>query len=510
MTRRFAQLARRRLVHVLTKKTVAKMRKVWQNDKCKIATLTTEREGRLVHHLNSLTVERILDVVNDGVYVLSPDGKYLYANNTIVQLSGVPKERFFEYSIYQMKEMGMISHLLLDTTLEKGTQHTSTQRIVSSTCPKGVTMMTSQFPVFNEKNQISYVVGVMRNMEDLWSAYNVAKNSMPVVSFKSERPVVEPIVNDPKSLQLLEMARIIARSDASVLLTGASGVGKEVWADYIHMSSPRSGGELVKINCASLPDSLLEAELFGYMKGSFTGALSSGKIGLIEQADGGTLFLDEINSMPLSVQGKLLRVLENKTVRRIGSTVEKSVNFRLLSATNENLDELVQKKMFRQDLYYRCNVVPLHVPPLKERKLDIRPLCQAFLQRYQQKYGTAKTFSTRVLEQLEEAEWPGNVRELKNFIERAVLLTDPAISHIEEIPAPLWDRRNHLGPPFSLVSALQNEGGKLENDGLTLKEQTAAFEQRVIAQTIKKYGSISQAAVKLGVDRSTLIRKMKK
>ena len=166
--------------------------------------------------------------------------------------------------------------------------------------------------------------------------------------------------------------------------------------------------------------------------------------------------------------------------------------------------------MFRQDLYYRCNVVPLHVPPLKERKLDIRPLCQAFLQRYQQKYGTAKTFSTRVLEQLEEAEWPGNVRELKNFIERAVLLTDPAISHIEEIPAPLWDNRNRLGLPFSLTETLQADGGALENDGQTLKEQTQAFEQRVIAQTIKKYGSISQAAVKLGVDRSTLIRKMKK
>ena len=463
-----------------------------------------------MHHLNGLTVERILDVVNDGVYVLSPEGKYLYANNTIVQLSGFPKERFFEYSIYQMKEMGMISHLLLNTTLKKGTQHTSAQRIVSSSCPNGVTMMTSQFPVFNEKNQISYVVGVMRNMEDLWSAYNVAKSSIPVVSFKSERVATAPIAKDPKSLQLMELARLIANSEASVLLTGESGVGKEVWADYIHMSSPRSRGELVKINCASLPDSLLEAELFGYVKGSFTGALSSGKIGLIEQADGGTLFLDEINSMPLSVQGKLLRVLENKTVRRIGSTAEKPVNFRLISATNENLDELVQKKLFRQDLYYRCNVVPLHIPPLKERKLDIRPLCEAFLQRYQQKYGTTKNFSPQVLEQLERAEWPGNVRELKNFIERAVLLTDPAISHIEEIPAPLWDNRNRLGLPFSLTETLQADGGALENDGQTLKEQTQAFEQRVIAQTVKKYGSISQAAVKLGVDRSTLIRKMKK
>lgn len=464
-----------------------------------------------------LSIEKILDVINDGVYVLSPDGKYLYANNAVVQLSGFTKEAFFEYTIYQQQEKGMISRLLLDTTLKKGTSHTLTQRIVSSTHPNGLTLMTTQFPIFNEKNQISYIVGVMRNMDDLKSTYSSLGTSPMVYTFKDTQSPADspaaPIANDPKSIKLLEMARIIATSDASVLLTGDSGVGKEVWADYIHQCSPRSSGSMVKINCASLPDSLLEAELFGYVKGSFTGALSSGKSGLIEQADGGTLFLDEINSMPLSVQGKLLRVLENKTVRRIGSTEEKPVNFRLLSATNEDLEALVQKKEFRQDLYYRCNVVPLHIAPLRERRLDIQPLCQTFLQRYQRKYATNKTFSPQVLQQLESAEWPGNVRELKNFVERAILLTDPTIHCIEEIPAPLWANSSQMPAPFTLSSPSGGDsiyGPELIDSTLPLKDQTLLFEQQVIQRAIQRCGSISQAAIKLGVDRTTLIRKMKK
>ena len=224
-----------------------------------------------------------------------------------------------------------------------------------------------------------------------------------------------------------------------VAIMGESGSGKEVLAHYIYEHSERCDKPMITVNCAAFPENLIEAELFGYEKGSFTGAAKDGKIGLVEAADGGTLFLDEINSLPINVQGKLLRTLEEKSIRRIGSTKTKKVNFRLIAATNRNLQKLVEQGQFREDLYYRIQVIPLTIPPLHNRKEDIIPLCLHFLHYFGKKYNLQKEFSDSVLDAVQRYSWPGNVRELHNFVERMVVMTPRATRMISQIPDGLLD-----------------------------------------------------------------------
>ena len=229
----------------------------------------------------------------------------------------------------------------------------------------------------------------------------------------------------------MSVAENVAALDSTVLLYGESGSGKEVLAHYIYDHSDRSEKPLITVNCAAFPENLIEAELFGYEKGSFTGA---SKMGLVEAADEGTLFLDEINSLPINVQGKLLRTLEEKSIQRIGSTKTKKVDFRLIAATNRNLQKLVEQGKFREDLYYRIQVIPLTIPPVRNRKEDIIPLCLHFLHYFGQKYNLQKEFSDSVLETLQHYSWPGNVRELRNFVERMVVMTPRATKMISQIP----------------------------------------------------------------------------
>lgn len=232
---------------------------------------------------------------------------------------------------------------------------------------------------------------------------------------------------------LLRHARNIAQTDATVLLCGESGTGKEVVANYIYQNSPRAKAPFVKVNCAAFAESLLEAELFGYERGSFTGALNTGKKGLAESANGGTLFLDEVNSLPLPLQGKFLRLIEEHELRRIGSNTSIHMDFRLVAATNVDLSSMVAAGTFRADLYYRLSVVPLTIPPLRHRTADIVPLCKAFVKRMSEQYGMNKRFSDTALAQICAYEWPGNVRELRNFVERVIIMTPHEVELIEQI-----------------------------------------------------------------------------
>jgi transcriptional regulator with PAS, ATPase and Fis domain len=220
-----------------------------------------------------------------------------------------------------------------------------------------------------------------------------------------------------------------------VLIYGESGSGKEVFARFIHEHSDRKSKPMITVNCAAFPENLIESELFGYEKGSFTGASKDGKIGLIEAADGGTLFLDEINSLPMSVQSKILRVIEEKSVQKIGALAPKKVDFRLIAATNQELSKLVRAGKFREDLYYRLHVIPLTIPSIRNRKDDIVPLCLHFLDYFCNKYNLKKSFSEQVLAQARSYDWPGNVREIRNFVERMVVMTPYATTEITSIPS---------------------------------------------------------------------------
>ncbi len=308
------------------------------------------------------------------------------------------------------------------------------------------------------------------------------------------------IIGNHEAIQeAIAFAQKIAANDAAVALRGASGTGKELFARAIHTASGVKG-PFIPVNCAALPEQLLESELFGYARGTFTGGRREGKPGLFEQAQDGTVFLDEIGEMPLGSQVKLLRVIQEKAVRRVGGTKEVSINARLITATNKNLERLVEEKRFRQDLYYRINVLPIHIPPLQQRPEDIPLLAEHFLFQLDSKLGKqAQRLSPGALEKLRRHHWPGNVRELKNVVNRAAIISEQAI-----IPQSCILYSHELGQSQGLSS----EGAR--EDARSLKEQVAALEKRVVLAALDRKPSVRQAAKSLRISHPALLKKMRK
>ncbi len=317
----------------------------------------------------------------------------------------------------------------------------------------------------------------------------------------------------PGFLRVLELARRVASTDASVFITGESGSGKEMIAQFIHQHSRRSARPIVAINCAALPEGLLESEMFGHLKGSFTGAVRD-KAGLLEAANGGTLFLDELLEMPKSVQAKLLRVIQDGVVRRLGSsTTSAVVNVRFISASNRDADEAVRDGVLREDLYYRLRVVPIHMPPLRERPEDITMLANTFLQTYWKRHrggGAAlPRFSDSAMRALAGHSWPGNVRELQNAIEHAVVLLEPG-QEIQPGDIPMGRTETASAPEKGAAQFWTDD--ILEQSYHAARERViASFERRYLTWLVNRAaGNMSKAARLAGVDRTTLYRLMER
>ncbi len=308
------------------------------------------------------------------------------------------------------------------------------------------------------------------------------------IKFEDSKELPAHVIGrSPVMVSLFHDAALIAPSESRVLLTGESGVGKEILADVIHAWSSRASGPLIKVNCAAIPETLLESELFGHEKGAFTGAASL-RIGRFEQANGGTIFFDEIGEMSPNLQAKLLRVTQDGRFQRLGSNIEVQTNARILAATNRNLDEDVRKGRFREDLFYRLNVVELAIPPLRERPEDILPLASHFMAQFSQ--GRAR-FSAAMIEQLERYAWPGNVRELRNAMERAALLSRGELILPEHLPARIRE-------------ADENQSPKSIN-GHRLDE----LQNEAIAQALQKHKfNRTETAKALGISRRALIYKL--
>jgi len=311
------------------------------------------------------------------------------------------------------------------------------------------------------------------------------------VRFEADKELPPGIVaRSPLTQALFRDASLIASSESRVLITGESGVGKEVLADVIHAWSPRASGPLVKVNCAAIPETLLESELFGHEKGAFTGATAQ-RIGRFEQADGGTIFLDEIAEMSPQLQSKLLRVTQDGRFQRVGSNVEIQTNARILAATNRNLEEEVKKGRFREDLFYRLDVVELNIPPLRERQQDVLPLASGFIAELTQ--GRAR-FSASVTDCLKRYPWPGNVRELRNAMERAALLSRGELILPEHLPA--------------RVRAVEEQSTAIDpSDAERLEE----IERHAIFQALRKHDfNRTETAMALGISRRALIYKLQR
>lgn len=307
-------------------------------------------------------------------------------------------------------------------------------------------------------------------------------------------------------LNLFEMIEKVAESNATVLIQGESGTGKELAARAIHELSGRNSKNFVPINCAAIPDDLLESELFGHVKGSFTGAYAN-RIGRFEMADKGTLFLDEIGDMKAALQVKLLRVLQTREFEPVGSTKSQKVDVRIIAATNKNLEEMVASKDFREDLYYRLSVIPIHIPALRERREDIPLLIHNFLTIFNanQRY-SVKGFSREALDILCNYDWPGNVRELENLVERLVILKNSGFITPDDLP-----EKYHSGSPARIPAPALPEAEEFPHEGICLNSAVDLFENRLILQALARTGgNKKEAAALLNLKRTTLIEKLKK
>lgn len=316
------------------------------------------------------------------------------------------------------------------------------------------------------------------------------------------RSLINNIIGESeKMLSLFELIEKVAQSDSTVLIQGESGTGKELVARAIHDLSARKSKGFIPVNCAAIPDDLLESELFGHVKGSFTGAVAT-RIGRFEMADRGSLFLDEIGDMKPSLQVKLLRVLQNKELEPVGATQSKKVDVRIVAATNQNLEQMVSDKTFREDLYYRLSVIPIILPPLRDRKGDIPLLINSFLEKFNNgKKRKVKGFERDAMDILSNYQWPGNVRELENLVERLVILKDSGSICSRDLPEKYLGRKG----------AYHAETFHLPNDGLCLNSAVDDFENRLILQALERTGgNKKEAAILLNLKRTTLIEKLKK
>lgn len=319
-----------------------------------------------------------------------------------------------------------------------------------------------------------------------------------------ERPYCfEDIITiNPEMKTLIKEARQAAQGLSTVLISGESGVGKELMAQAIHQAGPRSKAPFVKVNCAAIPENLLESEFFGYAPGAFTGAQKGGKQGRLDLADGGTLFLDEIGDMPLSLQGKLLRVLQEQAFERVGGTATVRVDIRFMAATNQDLERKVREGSFRKDLYFRLNVIPIPIPPLRDRLEDILPLVHAFLRKYNHIFAMqVKDISPEALAVLRSYSWPGNVRELENVVERAMNFTSEDAIRVEHLPP-------HLRSVNTAINC-NKESETEEKKVPAYRWRREELERDTILKALQQTGgNKSAAARRLGMSRSWLYEKM--
>lgn len=435
----------------------------------------------------------------DGIFVTDSKGIVERMNLAAAKLLNIPERDVVGRSARSVAGSMRIDACISDRVIVEKTAQT-----VSIKQQGRIVALTGN-PVFDEAGNIIRVVTNVRDLTQL-SALKEELEQVSrlkdryyseLASLKSQVAPYKAAFRSEEMQRIYDLALRVAAVDTSILIQGESGVGKEVLANYIHENSNRKQQPFIKINCAALPETLLESELFGYADGAFTGAKKNGKPGVFELANGATLFLDEVGEIPLSIQAKLLRAIQDQEVFKLGASRPVKFDVRMIFATNKNLDEEIRNGRFREDLYYRMSVLPITVPPLKNRQSDIVALSAAFLNRFNQKYHTDKKLSPEVLEVFTAYQWPGNVRELMNNIERMVLTSLDDIITVSDLSGSLLTYKESMG--------LSRHAGSLP-----LKNLMEMVESDMIAKSLAECKSLRQAARSLGIDPSTLLRKAKK
>ncbi|CAG37785.1 probable transcriptional regulatory protein (HydG) [Desulfotalea psychrophila LSv54] len=466
------------------------------------------RMNYIIPEYRHLIVSNLCSVLNtsiDGLYVTDRHGMTIAINRTYEQLSGLKAKDVLGKNIKDLVDDGTFDTALNPDIVTSGKSMTRVQ--VTS---KGRRVLLVGHPIFDYDEDVELVVTFVRDvtvMSRFQSQINHQRDMIEKFSSNIQKLSVQKqiITESPLMQKLLGVLDRVASTDATVLLLGETGVGKDVLAHRIHERSDRANKPFFKVDCTSIPENLIESELFGYVAGAFSGASSKGKAGFFEIADKGTLFLDEIGELPLPMQGRLLRALQDGEIVRVGSTQPRAVDVRIIAATNRDLEQEVVAGNFRSDLFYRLRVAVVHVPALRERQEDILPLIQFFLERFYQKYKkTIRLFPTAE-EALLQYAWPGNVRELENLIHSLVVTSLEGVIREEDLPPAMQCAKRKLDN-----SAVGLQANYANFEGKSLKEIMAELEKDVLLEALKVHGSIAKVAKVMNVNRTTIFRKIRK
>jgi len=455
-----------------------------------------ENTSKELNYVKSLSkeLEAIINSSYDGMFITDGQGNVLRLNSAYERITGIKAAEVLGRNMQKLVEENYYDQ---SVTLRVMNEH---RVITLNQIVRGdQKILVTGNPVFNEQGELVRVVTNVRDVTELVALQEqLVETRAQTLKYKTELSHLrllqlgadDIIYRSPIMERAIELALKVADVDSTVLITGDSGTGKEVIAKLIHKKGLGLTRPFIKINCAAIPEQLLESELFGYVGGAFTGAKKEGKPGMFELAHNGTLFLDEIGDLPLMLQAKILRAIQEKAIMRVGGTRSIDVNVRIISATNRNLAEMVKTGQFRQDLYYRLMVVPIHLPPLSERKEDIPLLIRTFCDRFNKRFRFEKKLSAALIDRLVEYSWPGNVRELENLLERMIVTASTDLISVEQLPEYVNQKMTFIPP----------KGGKLKNS-------VELVEAHLLAEAFKEHLSWQRVAEVLGVDKSTIFRK---
>lgn len=443
-------------------------------------------------------IHKLFETNWDVIYASDGDGITLEVSSAANSIWGVDAKFLVGKSVYDLEREKIYYPSITRMVLE------SKRRVQAiQTTATGKKLLVMGTPIQNEAGKIIRVIntsriipnesGLSKELEDTRLLLDGYKRELALSRMAKENTSF--IAASPEMQKVFERAMKVSETDVAVLITGESGVGKEVLANLIATKSRRADKPYIKINCSAIPPTLFESELFGYERGAFTGAERNGKPGLFELANHGTLFLDEISEIPINMQAKFLRVLQEKEFMRVGGTKTKQLDVRIIAATNKNLLEEIERGNFRKDLYYRLNVVQICIPPLRERRDDILPLSLAFLEKYNRKYNLDCKFSPEVMDAFFRYSWDGNVRELQHAVERMVVLSPQSLIEVESLPEVIAKERGEVIHVSEIIP---------------LKDAQRILEEKLLAMARKKYKTTTAIAEVLGVNQSTVSRKLSK
>ncbi len=447
-------------------------------------------------------LDKIFDTFKEAVCVTDHDGTILYLNNKYEQLANLKSADILGQSVEKICQNGTFDFVVNPEVIKTKKPMTGVQSVST-----GPNLFLDGYPIFDSQGEVTLVVSFIRDMK----AVQVLKkrlSSQEKQLTACQRLQATDKTEYPRMLELqglrpaFKRLNRVADTDAAVLLLGETGVGKDVFARELHALGTRSKCPFIKADCSCIPENLMESEFFGYESGAFSDANSKGKMGFFEMATSGILFLDEIGELPTHQQVKLLRVLQDREIVRIGSPLPKKVDVHIIAATNKDLEEEVEAGRFRSDLFYRLKVAVIKIPPLRERREDIKPLVVAFLKFYTHKYNRNTVLATEVMEALYNYAWPGNVRELENIIISLVVTSEKNIAELKDLPRRISAKYQEKFNTLDL--------SEIRLEDRSLPEIMGELEKKIVSDALNRFGSIGGAAKQLKVDRTTVFRKIKK